>query len=100
MVAIHCRGVGPRRAAQLAGMLRDVASTVTANYPHRLYRCYLVDLPGPMGLFAGAMLGLLPAATRAKVRTCRGADVPWPSQLQPEMTTSAMDLSGTANLVT
>eukprot|EP00955_Chlamydomonas_euryale_P098102 365123-Chlamydomonas_euryale.AAC.42 len=79
VVAIHCGGVGPGRAARLAGALRSAATTVASNYPHRLYRCYLVDLPPAMALFTGAVLSLLPAATRAKVAACRKSAVPWPS---------------------
>ncbi len=42
IVVVYANGCGPARAARIAGLLNKASATINKNYPHRLYRLYIV----------------------------------------------------------
>ena len=66
-VVLDCRGMGFFKAVKEGAVVRDLAITLTKNYPARLGKLYLVDLPPVLNSVLNGVRAVLHKVTREKI---------------------------------
>ncbi|GIL74884.1 hypothetical protein Vretimale_2461 [Volvox reticuliferus] len=75
-VVVVGSGSNVRQVVRMLPLLREFARLVQRHYPGRLRAMYLVDMLRGLRMSVGAVLNLLSAETRQKVKVCRVEDLP------------------------
>lgn len=80
VVVLWCNNLGILRTAASIGTVQELAITLTKNYPSRLGKLFVVELPQVLSYTLKAVKQALPPVTREKIFVCdrHHADLPDP----------------------